>query len=112
METLSLSPGWVPTVCVCEPRQVCTLATSFGFLMSLMSNTRMPRTRTLLTGSGTPPKPQSSRLFGASDDMKIRFLNTDTSFCDAGQTYVCTIVGLDGFETSNTPKTLEFPSRT
>jgi acyl-CoA synthetase (AMP-forming)/AMP-acid ligase II len=33
-----------------------------------MSNTRMPRTRALLTGSGTPPNPQSVRLLVDSDD--------------------------------------------
>src|SRR6266516_1312962 len=96
MYTLSLSPGCVTTVCVCDPRQVCTLATSFGCLTSRMSNTRMPRTRVLLTGSGTPPKPQSVRLLGASDDMNTKFLNTDTSFCDAGHKYVCASVGLAG----------------
>ena len=84
MYTFSASPGCVTTVWVCDPRQVCTLATSFGFLTSLMSNTRIPRTRSLLTGSGTPPKPQSDRLLVASDDMNSRFLYTDTSFCDAG----------------------------
>ena len=52
--------------------------------MSEMSKTRMPRTRSLLTGSATPSKPQSSRLFVASDDMKIRLRYTDTSFCEAG----------------------------
>ena len=40
--------------------------------MSEMSKTRMPRTRSLLIGSGTPSKPQSSRLLVASDDMKSR----------------------------------------
>ena len=39
-----------------------------------MSKTRIPRTRSLLTGSGTPLKPQSTRLFVASDDMNSRFL--------------------------------------
>ena len=42
-------------------------------MTSEMSNTRMPRTRSLLTGSGTPSKPQSVRLLVASDDMKSRF---------------------------------------
>src|SRR2546423_8552132 len=106
METLSSSPGCVTTVCVCDPRHVCTLVSSFGFLMSLMSKTRMPRTRVLLIGSGTPPKPQSVRLVPDSDDMKIKLRKTDTSFCDAGQTYVWTITGLAGFEMSNTSKPL------
>ena len=73
MYTLSWSPGCVTTVCVCDPRQVCTLVTSFGCLTSAMSKTRMPRTRSLLTGAGTPPKPQSDRLFVDSDDMNSRF---------------------------------------
>ena len=42
--------------------------------MSVMSKMRMPRTRFLLTGSGTPPNSQSVRLFVASDDMNSRFL--------------------------------------
>src|SRR5205814_5779237 len=109
MYTLSLSPGCVTTVCVCDPRQVCTLVTSFGFLTSLMSNTRMPRTRSLLTGSGTPPKPQSVRLEFDSDDMNRRFLKTDTSFCDAGQLYCCASTGLSAFETSQMSKPLYCP---
>ncbi len=95
-----MSPGFVTTVCVCEPRQVCTVVTSLGFLMSPMSNTRIPRTRSLLTGSGTPSNPQSTRLLVASDDMKSRFLKTDTSFCDAGQRYVCFNTGFTGLLTS------------
>ena len=65
--------------------------------MSSMSNTRMPRTRSVLTGSGTPPKPQSARLLVASDDMNSRFLYTDTSFCDAGHRYVLHQHRLRGF---------------
>ena len=42
------------TVCVCEPRHVCTLPMYFGCAMSVMSKMRMPRTRSLLTVSGTP----------------------------------------------------------
>ena len=34
---------------MCEPRQVCTLPTFFGFVMSVMSKMRMPRSRSLLT---------------------------------------------------------------
>src|SRR5215471_4850550 len=95
-----MSPGCVTTVCVCDPRHVCTLATSFGALRLLMSKIRTPRTRSLLTGSGTPPNPQSVRLMFDSDDMTRRFLKIDTSFCDAGHVYVCTITGFAGFEMS------------
>src|SRR5579872_2259999 len=100
MNTFASSPGLVTTVCVCEPRHVCTVVTSFGRLMSEMSNTRMPRTRILLTGSATPSKPQSERLLFASDDMNSRFRYTDTSFCDAGQRYDCISTGLLGLLTS------------
>src|SRR3954447_17435861 len=100
MNTLASSPGLVTTVCVCDPRQVCTVVTSFGCLTSAMSNTRMPRTRSLLTGSGTPSNPQSARLLVASDDMNSRLRYTETSFCEAGHTYVCISTGLDGFDTS------------
>ena len=77
MYTLSLSPGWVTTVCVCEPRQVWTLATSFGFFTSAMSKMRTPRIRSLLTcsiGASPSANEQLRRLFVASDDMKRRFL--------------------------------------
>src|SRR4051812_1368616 len=100
MNTLLSSPSFGTTVCVCDPRQVCTVVTSFGCLTSAMSNTRMPRTRSLLTGSGTPSKPQSARLFVASDDMNSRLRYTDTSFCDAGHTYDCISTGFDGFDMS------------
>ena len=73
MNTLASSPSLGTTVCVCDPRHVWTVVTSLGCLMSEMSNTRMPRTRSLLTGSGTPSKPQSARLLVASDDMNSRF---------------------------------------
>src|SRR6185436_21092174 len=96
MNAFASSPCFVTTVCVCEPRQVCTVVTSFGFLTSEISKTRMPRTRNLLTGSGTPSKPQSSRLFVASDDMKTRLRYTETSFCEAGQIYFAASVGFDG----------------
>src|SRR6059036_3073005 len=100
MYTLLSSLWSVTTVCVCDPRHVCTVVTSFGCLTSEMSNTRIPRTRSLLTGSGTPSNPQSARLLVASDDMNIRFRYTDTSFCDAGHRYVCMSTGFDGLEMS------------
>src|SRR5437867_3256319 len=106
MKAFASSPCFVTTVCVCDPRHVCTVVTSFGRLMSEMSNTRMPRTRVLLIGSGTPSNPQSVRLLVASDDMNSRFLYTETSFCDAGHRYVCTRTGLDGFEMSKISKPL------
>ena len=64
--------------------------------MSVMSKTRTPRMRWVLTVSRTPPGAQSTRPFCASADMNIRFLYTDTSFCDAGHAYAVTSVGLDG----------------
>src|SRR6185436_9694228 len=109
MYTLSASPCCVTTVCVWDPRHVCTVVTSLGCLTSLMSNTRMPRTRSLLIGSGTPPKPESLRLVPDSDDMNSRFLYTDTSFCDAGHVYCCARVGLSGFEMSQMSKPLYCP---
>src|SRR5436190_8753753 len=109
MKMLSLSPGCSTTVWVCEPRQVCTLVTSLGFLTSLMSKMRMPRTRSLLIGSGTPPKPQSTRLVPDSDDMNSRFLKTETSFCDAGQLYWFASTGFSAFETSQMSKPLYCP---
>ena len=45
---------------MCEPRQVCTAATWRGLRTSLMSKTRTPRKRSLLTGASTPPVPQST----------------------------------------------------
>jgi hypothetical protein len=58
---------------VWDPRHVCTVVTSVGRAMFAMSKMRIPRTRSLLTGSGTPPKPQSARLLVASADMNSRF---------------------------------------
>ena len=46
--------GCVTTVCVCEPRHVWTLVTSFGCAMSVMSENANAADATLLTGSGTP----------------------------------------------------------
>ena len=66
--------GSSTTVCVCEPRQVCTLAMYFGFAMSVMSKMRMPRRRSLLTASFTPSPPQSSRPPLPSPDTNSRFL--------------------------------------
>src|SRR3954464_5969260 len=100
MNTFASSPSFGTTVWVCDPRHVCTVVTSLGCFTSAMSNTRIPRPRSLLTGSGTPSNPQSARLLVASDDMNSRFLYTETSFCDAGHPYDCTSAGFDGFEMS------------
>src|SRR4029079_3803512 len=96
---LSLSFGSSSTVCVCDPRHVCTLAISFGFLMSEMSKTRTPRMRSLLTesaGLNCPLGLQSMRPLYASADMNMSVLYTDTSFCDAGQVYEVTSTGCAG----------------
>src|SRR6185437_8445964 len=79
------SLGSTNTVCVCDPRHVCTFAMYFGFAISEMSKMRRPRTRSLLTVSFTPPPPQSSRPPWPSADTNRRFLYVDTSLCDAGQ---------------------------
>ena len=80
-----MSLGSSTTVCVCEPRHVCTLPMYLGFAMSEASKMRMPRTRTVLTVSCTPCVPQSERPLSPSADTKRRCLYTDTSLCDAGQ---------------------------
>ena len=62
------------TVCVCDPRQVCTFARYFGLSMSVMSKMRRPRMRSLLTGAVGACVPQSRRAVGASADTKSKFL--------------------------------------
>ena len=47
----AVSFGSVTSVCVCEPRHVCTAAICFGLLMSLMSKMRTPRNRSALAVS-------------------------------------------------------------
>jgi hypothetical protein len=100
--TLALSFGSVTTVCVCDPRQVCTFATYFGFTMSVASKMRRPRMRSSLTESGTPCVPQSIRPPCASAETKRMFLYTDTSLCEAGQRYDDTSLGRDGLAMSQT----------
>ena len=51
---LALSLGAVTSVCVCEPRHVCTAASCFGFVKSVMSKMRTPRKRSGLTAAVTP----------------------------------------------------------
>src|SRR5207245_822247 len=77
MYTFAVSRGSVTRVCVCEPRHVCTLATLLGCAMSLMSKMRMPRSRSLLTVSGTPCAPQSRRPLKSSPETKSRLRETD-----------------------------------
>src|SRR6476469_3198577 len=98
--TLSASLGSTSSECVCDPRQVCTLPTFFGCAMSLMSKIRSPRSRALLTVSGTPSVPQSSRPESPSPETNSRFRYTDTSLCDAGQTKAVSSRGLAGLEMS------------
>ena len=86
MYTFAVSAGEVTTVCVCEPRQVCTFARVFGCAMSVMSKMRMPRSRSWLTESSTPCVPQSVRPFNDSPETNIRRRYTDTSLCEPGQT--------------------------
>ena len=102
MYTLSSSFGSFSTVCVCDPRQVCTLAMYRGFRMSLMSKIRMPRSRSRLTASSTPSVPQSSRPPRPSPDTNMRSPYTETSLCDAGQTRPVTSSGWRGSSMSQT----------
>src|SRR5690349_7992493 len=104
MYTLLRSFGLTSTVCVCDPRQVCTLPTYFGFLMSEMSKMRIPRRRSWLTASRTLWVPQSSRPELPSPDTNSRLRYTDTSLCDAGQRNDLVTTGRDGLEMSHTTK--------
>src|SRR5881396_4089526 len=106
MYTLAGSFGSITTVCVCEPRQVCTFAMYFGLATSLMSKMRIPRSRAVDTESCTPSVPQSIRPPDPSPETKSRFRNTDTSLCDAGQRYPTLSVGCDGAVMSQTSKPL------
>src|SRR3990170_1056151 len=98
MYTLAGSFRSGTTVCVCEPRHVCTLARYFGSPMSLMSKMRMPRSRSWLTESGTPCRPQSRRPLVDSPETNSRCLYTETSLCEPGQTYARFNVGFHGLE--------------
>src|SRR5690242_12612887 len=99
--TLFGSFGSVTTVCVCEPRQVWTVARYFGCCGSVISRTRMPRARSLLTVSVTPCMPQSLRPFVASAETKSRLRYDGTSLCVPGQMYVVMSVGLEGLAMSH-----------
>ena len=48
-----MSLGFETSVCVCDPRHVCTAATCLGFFTSVMSKMRMPRNRSVLTAGDT-----------------------------------------------------------
>src|SRR3954463_7975068 len=75
-ETYALPASWgsPTTLCVCEPRHVCTFVMLRGCEMSEMSKMRMPRIRSVLTVSFTPPPPQSMRPELPSADTNRRFL--------------------------------------
>src|SRR5690606_31037152 len=107
--TKFVSPGAASTLCVCEPRQVCTLPTYFGLVMSEMSKMRMPRRRSPLIAVGTPPSLQSRRPSIPSPDTNRRCLYTETSLCDAGQKYSVVTTGVAGLEMSHTTKPLKLP---
>src|SRR5215475_15190224 len=113
--TLFLSFGSTTSVCVCEPRQVCTAATCLGLLMSDISKILTPRNRSFCGAGrvgffsspaggggpgGNPCTPQSRRPFGISTDINIKFLYTDTSPCPPGQTIEVTNWALAGLEMS------------
>src|SRR5579864_8027987 len=118
MYTFCLSFGSTTKVCVCDPRQVCTAATCFGFLMSEMTKILTPRKRSFwATGrgrgclslsdpaggggsAGNPCVPQSKRPFGISTDMNSRFLYTDKSPCPPGHTIEVTNFVFAGLEMS------------
>src|SRR6266496_1379827 len=112
MYTLAVSAGDVTTVCVCEPRQVCTSVMWRGFAMSVMSKMRIPRSRSWLTVSATPCVPQSVRPFSASPDTNSRFRYTETSLCDPGQTKALCNRGLLGLEMSQTWRPEKLPCMT
>jgi hypothetical protein len=78
------SSGAVTSVCVCEPRHVCTAATCFGCATSLISKMRTPRKRSLLTLSVMPCVPQSTRPRVSSTDMNSSLPRTETSPCPPG----------------------------
>src|SRR6476661_3054534 len=117
MYTLSLSFGSTTSVCVCDPRHVCTAATCFGLLISEMSKILTPLKRSFCAdgtgsflglgspaggaGSGEKPcVPQSRRPFGCSTDMNNRFLYTDTSPCPPGHTSEVSSLECAGLEMS------------
>ena len=68
----ALSFGSTTSVCVCEPRQVCTAAICFGFEMSLMSKMRTPRKRSALTVVGHALRAAVERPRVCSTDMNSR----------------------------------------
>src|SRR5215472_14335346 len=103
--------GSVTSVCVCEPRHVCTAATCFGFVMSLMSKMHTPRNRSTLTTSVTPCVPQSIRPRVCSTDMNSRWPYTDMSPWPPGQTTDDSSRGFFGVSMSYVLKPLKFPRK-
>jgi hypothetical protein len=97
---LFLSVGDVTSVCVCDPRQVCTAAICFGFFRSVMSKMRTPRKRSVLAGATTPWVPQSSRPRVCSTDMNSRLPWTETSPWPPGHTIDASSRGLRAFSMS------------
>ncbi|PYR73992.1 MAG: hypothetical protein DMF86_19290 [Acidobacteria bacterium] len=95
-----MSFGSITSVCVCEPRHVCTAAICRGFVTSLMSKMRMPRKRSALTGVGTPSVPQSRRPRTCSTDMKSRWPWTEMSPWPPGHTIDASNLGRFGRSTS------------
>ena len=95
--------GSTSTVCVCEPRQVCTLPTFFGCAMSLMSKMRMPRSRSLLTVSCTPSRAAVERPVEplARDEEQIP-VDRDVALRRRADVRRLRARGLAGFEMSQT----------
>ena len=91
-----MSFGSGTSVCVCDPRQVCTAATCFGLLTSVMSKIRTPRKRSALAASPTPLVPQSTRPRVCSTDMISRLPCTDMSPWPPGHTTEASSFGLPG----------------
>ena len=87
---------------VCEPHSVRTEVTKRGLAGLLMSKTRSPSQLSGFgSGSGSPIEADVllhvSLLRSESTERIRRFLKTDTSFWDPGQTTCATRRGLFGF---------------
>ena len=92
---LAVSSGSVTTVCVCEPRHVCTVAICTGAAMLLMSKMRTPRNRVVALAAGVNVQSIFPRV--SSTDMKSRSPQTDMSPWPPGQTTDVFSVGEAGF---------------
>ena len=109
---LSLSCGSITSVCVCDPRQVCTAAICFGLRTSLMSKMRTPRNRSALTAVCTPSVPQSRRPRVCSTDMNSRLPWIDTSPWPPGHTIDASSLGLFDASMSYVLKPWKLPMNT